>query len=41
MIGASVTADAWLDAVPADRPTVAVFECLSMYLRNGKRVTER
>ena len=26
MLGSSVTDDAWLDAVPADRPTVAVFE---------------
>ena len=32
MVGASVTETAWLDAVPADRPVVAVFEGLSMYL---------
>ena len=32
-IGASVTDDGWIDAVPADRPTVAVFEGLTMYLR--------
>jgi O-methyltransferase involved in polyketide biosynthesis len=43
MIGASVTDDAWLDGVPDDRPTVAVFEGLSMYLRkdDGKRLIER
>lgn len=43
MLGASVTDDAWLDAVPADRPTVAVFEGLSMYLRkaDGKRLIQR
>ncbi|MHA6793926.1 class I SAM-dependent methyltransferase [Pseudonocardia bannensis] len=43
MIGASVTGDAWLDAVPDDRPTVAVFEGLSMYLRkeDGKRLIQR
>jgi O-methyltransferase involved in polyketide biosynthesis len=42
-IGASVTDDGWLDAVPADRPTVAVFEGLSMYLREeeGRRLVER
>jgi O-methyltransferase involved in polyketide biosynthesis len=38
-----VTDDAWLDAVPDDRPTVAVFEGLSMYLRkeDGKRLIQR
>jgi O-methyltransferase involved in polyketide biosynthesis len=43
MIGASVTNDAWLDVVPADRPTVAVFEGLSMYLHkaDGKRLIQR
>lgn len=43
MIGASVTDEAWLDAVPADRPTVVVFEGLSMYLRkeDGKRLVQR
>lgn len=42
MIGASVTDDAWLDEVPADRPTVAVFEGLTMYLRkdDGKRLIQ-
>ncbi|MDI3402292.1 class I SAM-dependent methyltransferase [Streptomyces cavernicola] len=32
-IGSSVTEDGWLQGIPADRPTVAVFEGLSMYLR--------
>jgi O-methyltransferase involved in polyketide biosynthesis len=43
MVGASVTDDAWLDQVPADRPTVAVFEGLSMYLRkeDGRRLVQR
>lgn len=43
MIGASVTDDEWLDEVPDDRPTVAVFEGLSMYLRKeeGKRLIQR
>ncbi|MGH4012928.1 MAG: class I SAM-dependent methyltransferase [Pseudonocardiaceae bacterium] len=43
MIGASVTDQAWLDAVPADRPTVAVFEGLTMYLHkeDGKRLIQR
>jgi O-methyltransferase involved in polyketide biosynthesis len=43
MIGASVTDDGWLDGVPADRPTVAVFEGLTMYLRkaDGRRLIER
>lgn len=43
LVGASVTDDGWLDAVPADRPTVAVFEGLSMYLRkeDGRRLVER
>jgi len=43
MVGASVTDDSWLEAVPADRPTVAVFEGLSMYLRkeDGRRLVER
>lgn len=42
-IGASVTDHSWLDAVPADRPTVAVFEGLSMYLHkeDGKQLIER
>ncbi|MFM9372541.1 class I SAM-dependent methyltransferase [Streptomyces sp. Da 82-17] len=36
MIGSSVTDDAWLDDIPADRPTLAVFEGLSMYLREAE-----
>lgn len=32
MVGASVTDDGWLAEVPADRPAVAVFEGLTMYL---------
>jgi O-methyltransferase involved in polyketide biosynthesis len=42
LVGASVTDDGWLQAVPADRPTVAVFEGLSMYLReeDGRRLVE-
>ncbi|CAM3959068.1 class I SAM-dependent methyltransferase [Kibdelosporangium persicum] len=43
LVGASVTSGSWLDEVPADRPTVAVFEGLSMYLHkeDGKRLIER
>ncbi|UQA56383.1 class I SAM-dependent methyltransferase [Polyangium aurulentum] len=43
MVAASVTDEAWLAEVPADRPTVAVFEGLSMYLReeDGKRLLRR
>lgn len=43
MLGASVTDDGWLEEVPADRPTVAVFEGLTMYLRkqDGKRLIQR
>lgn len=43
LIGASVTDDAWLDEVPADRPVAAVFEGLTMYLRkeDGKRLVQR
>ncbi|MEU4208552.1 class I SAM-dependent methyltransferase [Streptomyces sp. NPDC026206] len=42
-VSASVTDSAWLGEVPADRPTVAVFEGLSMYLRkdDGKRLVQR
>jgi O-methyltransferase involved in polyketide biosynthesis len=42
-IGASVTEEAWLGTVPADRPTVAVFEGLTMYLHkeDGKRLIQR
>lgn len=32
LVAASVTDEAWLEEVPADRPTVAVFEGLTMYL---------
>ncbi|NBE50841.1 class I SAM-dependent methyltransferase [Streptomyces boluensis] len=41
-IGTSVTADGWLEQVPADRPTLAVFEGLTMYLREaeGRRLVE-
>lgn len=43
MIGASVTDGEWLGEVPNDRPTVAVFEGLSMYLykEDGKRLIQR
>jgi O-methyltransferase involved in polyketide biosynthesis len=42
-VAASVTDDSWLSSVPADRPTVAVFEGLSMYLteEDGKRLIQR
>lgn len=42
-ISSSVTDEAWLDEVPADRPTAVVFEGLSMYLREeeGKRLVQR
>ncbi|WP_163510059.1 class I SAM-dependent methyltransferase [Fodinicola acaciae] len=43
MVAASVTDDGWLEEVPADRPTVAVFEGLTMYLTeaDGKRLIQR
>jgi len=43
MIGASVTDEGWLEGLPGDRPVVAVFEGLSMYLREeeGRRLIER
>jgi O-methyltransferase involved in polyketide biosynthesis len=43
LVSASVTDEGWLESVPADRPTVAVFEGLSMYLRKeeGRRLLER
>lgn len=43
LVAASVTDEGWLESVPADRPTVAVFEGLSMYLRkeDGRRLIER
>lgn len=43
MVSASVTSDDWLAEVPADRPVVAVFEGLSMYLTpaDGKRLIQR
>jgi O-methyltransferase involved in polyketide biosynthesis len=42
-IGASVTDEGWLAEVPADRPTVAVFEGLTMYLREeeGRALIQR
>ena len=46
-MASSVTEDAWLDEVPADRPVVAVFEGLSMYLTQAeghaliRRITSR
>ncbi|WP_119726676.1 class I SAM-dependent methyltransferase [Thermomonospora amylolytica] len=42
-IAASVTGDAWLEQVPADRPAMAVFEGLTMYLHEheGRRLIER
>ena len=42
-IAASVTDDGWLAEVPADRPTAAVFEGLTMYLHkpDGRRLIER
>jgi O-methyltransferase involved in polyketide biosynthesis len=42
-ISASVTEPEWLSSVPDDRPTVAVFEGLSMYLteEQGHRLIER
>lgn len=43
MVSASVTTDAWLEEVPADRPTVAVAEGLTMYLTEdeGRRLIQR
>jgi O-methyltransferase involved in polyketide biosynthesis len=43
LVAASVVDEGWLAEVPADRPTVAVFEGLSMYLRkaDGRRLIER
>ena len=43
LVCASVTDEGWLESVPADRPTVAVFEGLSMYLQkaDGRRLIER
>ncbi|GAA3443304.1 class I SAM-dependent methyltransferase [Planomonospora venezuelensis] len=43
MIGSSVTGDGWLAEVPGDRPVVAVFEGLTMYLRKeeGRRLIQR
>ncbi|MFD1930389.1 class I SAM-dependent methyltransferase [Nonomuraea mangrovi] len=42
-LAASVTEEGWLEQVPADRPTVAVFEGLTMYLRqeDGRRLIQR
>lgn len=36
MIDSSVTDDAWLESIPADRPTLAVFEGLTMYLTQAE-----
>lgn len=47
LVHASVTDDGWWDGVPADRPVVAVFEGLTMYLTEDgvrglvRRVTGR
>lgn len=43
MVASSVTDDDWLTEVPADRPTVAVFEGLTMYLTeaDGQRLIQR
>lgn len=43
MVAASVTDEGWLREVPADRPTVVVFEGLSMYLHaaDGKHLVQR
>jgi O-methyltransferase involved in polyketide biosynthesis len=43
LVTGSVTDEDWLESVPTDRPTVAVFEGLSMYLRkdDGRRLIER
>ncbi|MBZ4322504.1 class I SAM-dependent methyltransferase [Streptomyces huiliensis] len=43
VLATSVTADGWLEELPADRPVVAVFEGLSMYLRpaDGERLIRR
>ncbi|KAI0178906.1 putative polyketide synthase protein [Hypoxylon sp. FL1284] len=35
LIGADVTEDKWLEQIPADRPTVVIFEGLSMYLEEA------
>lgn len=42
-IGTSVTADDWLETIPNDRPTIVVFEGLSMYLHkeDGQRLIQR
>jgi O-methyltransferase involved in polyketide biosynthesis len=42
-VSSSVTDDAWLTSVPDDRPTVVVFEGLSMYLteEEGKSLIQR
>ncbi|MUM18572.1 MULTISPECIES: class I SAM-dependent methyltransferase [unclassified Mycobacteroides] len=36
MIDSSVTDEAWLESIPADRPTLAVFEGLTMYLTQSE-----
>ncbi|MBH1937312.1 class I SAM-dependent methyltransferase [Streptomyces sp. AV19] len=42
-IGTSVTEEGWVEQLPVDRPTVAVFEGLAMYLReeDGRRLIRR
>lgn len=36
ILGSSVTEESWLDDIPADRPTLAVFEGLTMYLTQAE-----
>ncbi|KAI5455979.1 putative polyketide synthase protein [Mariannaea sp. PMI_226] len=43
MVGSSVTETAWLQHIPADRPTLIIFEGLSMYLEpsDGEDLVKR
>lgn len=43
MVGSSVTETAWLQRIPADRPTIIIFEGLSMYLElaDGENLIRR
>ncbi|KAH8895814.1 putative polyketide synthase protein [Thozetella sp. PMI_491] len=43
LVGASATDQGWLEDIPADRPTVVVFEGLTMYLalEDGKAMIQR
>lgn len=43
LVGADVTRDDWLDAIPADRPTLVIMEGLLMYLGpvEGPRLIQR